>query len=187
MRRFAVIVGALSLVLSTALTAPLDAGASPVTSTLAGCSGTAYPPSPHATILASTTTPAFGDTIEASGVAYCANEDVRLTLGGSFVGTTHTDGTGSFDPPVKVNKTGKVPLCGIGASGLADDRDCVMLTVQSRGLGGQHGHKPSGGGGGTSFTGVDVLLLCLVAAVLLGAGWAFVAAGRKKRLAATRS
>jgi hypothetical protein len=146
------------------------------------CSDSAYPPSPHATIMASTTTPSVGETIEASGTAYCPDEDVRLTLAGQFVGTTHTDGSGDFDPPVKVTQTGKLLLCGIGASGLPNDRDCLTLTVKTHGQGGKH-HP----GGGTSFTGTDVALIVLAAVVLLAIGWALVAAGRRKRLVETRS
>lgn len=170
--------GMLALALSLAVPAAASAA---TLGSLAGCSDTAYPPSPHATIMASTTTPHVGETIEASGSAYCPDEDVRLTLAGAFVGTTHTDSSGDFDPPVTVHRTGKLLLCGIGASGLPNDRDCLTLTVTAP----QHGlagHNANGGG--TSFTGTDLLLLCLIAAALLVAGWALVAAGRRRRLVA---
>jgi hypothetical protein len=146
------------------------------------CNDSAYPPAPHATIMASTTTPSVGETIEASGTVYCPNEDVRITLAGKFITTTHTDQAGDFDPPVTVHQTGKLQLCGIGASGLPNDRDCLTLTVKAHNQGG--GHHP---GGGTSFTGVDILLIVLAAVVLLGAGWALLAAGRRKRVAEPRS
>jgi hypothetical protein len=180
MRRCTAVAGSIMLAFGLALAIPAAAGGAGLHAVGGACNATAYPPSPHAMIMSSTTTPALNETIEASGAAYCPDADVRLTLDGAFVGTTHTDGTGAFDPPVKVTKTGKLPLCGIGASGLANDRDCLTLTVKSLGTGGVQGHKP--GGGGTSLTGADILLICVAGAVLLAAGWAFVAAGRRKRL-----
>lgn len=184
MRRFGALIGAVCLGLGLAFALPSGAagaaGAAGLSALAGGCSDIAYPPSPHATIMASTTTPRVGETIEGSGTAYCPDEDVRLTLAGTFVGTTHTDSTGSFDPPVKVAQAGRQLLCGVGASGLPNDRDCIALVARSHGTGGEHAHKPNGGGG-TSFTGVDILLLCLLAAVLLGAGWALTVVGRRKR------
>jgi hypothetical protein len=185
MRRIWTLTGAAVLALGLALAVPATAAsAAGVQSVALGCSSAAYPPSPHATIMASTTTPSVGETIEASGTAYCADEDVRLTLAGRYVGTTHTDSTGAFDPPVTVHQTGKLRLCGIGASGLPNDRDCLILTVQAHNNNGGGGHNP---GGGTSFTGTDILLLCVLAAALLAAGWALVALGRRRRLVETRS
>jgi hypothetical protein len=146
------------------------------------CNDSNYPPSPHATIMASTTTPSVGETIEASGIAYCPNEDVRITLDGRYVTTTHTDSTGAFDPPVTVHHTGKLPLCGIGASGLPNDRDCLTLTVTANHQQGG-GHNP---GGGTSLTGTDILLIVVAAAALLGAGGALLVAGRRRRLVEAR-
>jgi hypothetical protein len=181
LRRVSAILATTALAFGLVVAVPAASASTP--HTLAGaCNGNAYPPSPHAQIQASTTTPSVGETIEASGIAYCPDEDVRITLAGTFVTTTHTDGTGAFDPPVKVTKTGKLRLCGIGASGLANDRDCLILTVKSHGVAGQP--PTHGGGSGTSLTGVDILLIVIAAAVLLGAGGAFVAAGRRKRLAA---
>jgi hypothetical protein len=180
MRRFWSVVAALAMSFGLALAVPAaaSAGGRHALPFAGACNDNAYPPAPHAMIAASTTTPSVGETIEASGTAYCPDEDVRLILAGTFVGTTHTDGNGAFDPPVKVTRTGKLQLCGIGASGLPNDRDCLILTVKSRGTGGAHKHRH----GGTSFTGVDVALLCLLAVVLVAGGWAFAAAGRRKQL-----
>jgi hypothetical protein len=184
MRRIWTFTGAAVLALGLTLAVPAAASASGLTVTAAGaCNDSNYPPSPHATIMSSTTTPAVGETIEASGVAYCPNEDVRILLAGKFVTTTHTDGTGAFDPPVTVHQTGKLPLCGIGASGLPNDRDCLTLTVVANHQQGG-GHTP---GGGTSFTGTDILLIVIAAAALLGAGGALLVAGRRKSLAEVRS
>jgi hypothetical protein len=182
MRRIWAPAVALLLALGASLAAPAAATAAGVPALAGGCSGSAYPPSVHATIMASTTTPHPGEVIEASGRAYCPNEDVRITLKGRFVTTTHTDGTGAFDPPVKVRGTGSMQLCGIGASGLPGDRDCITLTVTAHGTGGVQQHKPSGGG--TSLTGVDAALLCLAAGVLVALGWGLLLIGRRRRVGA---
>jgi hypothetical protein len=186
MRRMWTLSVAALVALGLILAVPAAAASATGLAAAAGaCNDSNYPPSPHATIMSSTTTPSVGETIEASGVAYCPDEDVRITLAGKFVGTTHTDQAGDFDPPVKVTQTGRLLLCGIGASGLPNDRDCLTLTVKANNQGGG-GHNP-GGGGGTSFTGVDILLILLAGLVLLVAGWALIVAGRRKRLALARS
>jgi hypothetical protein len=177
------LIGAALMALGMAFSVPAAATASGLQAAAAGaCNNSNYPPSPHAQIMASTTTPDVNETIEASGAAYCPNEDVAITLNGKFVTTTHTDSTGAFDPPVTVHRTGKQPLCGIGASGLPNDRDCLTLTVTAHGQGG--GHNP---GGGTSFTGTDIMLIVVAAAVLLGAGATLLVAGRRRHVAELRT
>lgn len=179
MRRMWTLIGAAVMALGLAFAVPAAASATGLQAAAAGaCNNSNYPPQPHAQIMASTTTPNVGETIEASGIAYCPDEDVRITLNGQYVTTTHTDSTGAFDPPVTVHETGKLPLCGIGASGLPNDRDCLTLTVKSHGQGGAH--NP---GGGTSMTGTDVMLIVVAAAVLLGAGGTLLVAGRRRRIA----
>lgn len=178
------IVAIAATLLGLALAVPASAGASGPRALAGACNGNAYPPSPHAQIEVSTTTPSVGETIEVSGTAYCPDEDVRITLAAAFVTTTHTDGTGAFDPPVKVTKSGKLRLCGIGASGLADDRDCLMLTVRSHGVAGVNaGPGGPGSPGGTAFTGLDLLLIIIVAAVLIGSGALLLRGGRRRRTA----
>jgi hypothetical protein len=135
-----------------------------------------YPPAPNATVQSSTTHPKVGQQIEASGIHYCPTEDVRLTIGGKFVGTGHTDATGAFDPQVVVpGPPGQKLLCGIGASGLATDRDCLTLFVAAAGT------SNGGSGGGTSFTGVEIGALIAVAAVLLVGGAVFLRAGQRRK------
>src|SRR5581483_12500433 len=88
MRRLLYALAALFLGLSAAvLAAPAIASAAPHAAAPAEiCPGftAAYPFSPDATIMASTTTPFVGEKIEASGIRYCPDENVRLTIGGQF-------------------------------------------------------------------------------------------------------
>lgn len=138
--------------------------------------GPCYPPGTcHAQIFSSTTTPFQGDTIKVSGKFYLPNEDVRLTIGGIFVGTAHTDGDGAFDPPVVVpDLLGDQVLEGVGASGFDFDRDSLILNIRTR----------SGAGsdnGGLASTGVKIAAISLLGAALLIGGGFLVMAGRRRR------
>ena len=178
MRRALSWLGVLTLVALTAVALPDAAAAAPLHTAPSGsCPGSqAYPPTPDATVEASSTAPATGASIEVSGVHYCGDEDVTITIAGKKVGTAHTDAQGSFDPKVVVpGPSGAKQLCGIGASGLAADANCLTLTVQT--AGGQA--EPASGG--TAFTGADVALIVAVAVLLLAGGVAFSTAGRRRR------
>ena len=133
-----------------------------------------YPYPIGATIMSSTTTPFIGQHIEASGIKYCHNEDVRLTIAGQFVGTAHTDNNGSFDPQVVVpGPVGDKLLCGVGASGLSEDQDCLTLHVVS----------PTGPNSGPplSFTGVEIGAIVAVALALIVGGVLFATVGRRRK------
>lgn len=179
MRRVVIALVALALGALALLGGPTVASATP-RAAVAGppCPGSVlYPPSPDATIMSSTTTPVIGQRIEASGIKYCPNEDVTLTIAGTFVGTAHTDGAGSFDPLVTVpGPVGDKLLCGIGASGLVDDRDCLTLHVRA-------GTGPNGNGNHLGSTGVEVATIVVVALALLGGGALFLGAGRRRKSA----
>ena len=155
---------------AAASAAPLRAAAAEV------CPGApAYPPHPDATILSSTTTPAIGQKIDASGIVYCPNEDVRITIAGAFVGTGHTDSSGSFDPQVVTvpGPAGDKQMCGVGASGLSNDQDCLTLHV------GASNTTPNGGG--LASTGVEIAAIVGVAVILLAGGAFFATAGRRRK------
>jgi hypothetical protein len=127
-------------------------------------------------VQASTTHPKVGQKIEASGVHYCPDEDVTITISGKFVGTAHTNSAGSFDPQVVVpGPVGDKPLCGIGASGLPNDRDCLTLFVQGAGV------NPGSSGGGTSLTGVEIGAMVAVASLLIVGGVAVARAGARRK------
>jgi hypothetical protein len=168
------------LLMASVLFVPFSAHAAPVrlASAPAACPHSKpYPPTPDATVLSSTTHPKVGQTIEASGIHYCPNENVRLTIGGKFVGNAHTNSVGAFDPPVVVPGPFSATklLCGVGASGLPNDRDCLTLFLSASGTGGGH-H-----GGGTSFTGVEIGALIALAALLLVGGVVFLRAGQRRK------
>ena len=122
--------------------------------------------------MASTTTPFVGEKIEASGIRYCPDENVRLTIGGQFVGDAHTNGAGKFDPQVTVpGPAGDKLLCGVGASGLPHDQDCLTLHVRAAG---------PNSGPPLSFTGVEIGAIIAVALALLVGGVLFATAGRRR-------
>lgn len=198
MRRLIRFVAVPALLLAGLLAVPAAAGAAPGARAAAPaaapqeiCPGAvAYPMSPGATIMSSTTTPYVGQTITASGVNYCPDEDVDITIGGKHVATTHTDGNGAFDSEVVVPApTGQRVLAGVGASGLSADRDSLMLTIRA-GAGvepvavGPAGGSSGGGSGtgGLAFTGTEIALLIALAAALLAGGIGLMYAGRRRSL-----
>jgi hypothetical protein len=168
-------------VLTPAMALAAPAGAAPHALAAGNCSSTAYSTiTPSAQIQSSTQTPFIGESIEASGVNYCPNEDVTITLRGKDVGTAHTDNNGSWDPAAitVTGPTGTAELCGIGASGLSNDRSCLTLTITANGTDGQNNGSD---GGGTAYTGVEIAGLIVLAVGLIGGGAALVTAGRKRK------
>ena len=143
---------------------------------------TCYPPGRcHAKIFSSTTTPVQGQRIKVSGKFYLPNENVRLTIGGVYVGTARTDADGAFDPPVTVpNLVGDQELSGVGASGLATDRDSLILTIRASGAAGAGDNA-----GGLASTGVQIAAFSLLGVVLLVGGGFLVLAARRRRAAHT--
>ena len=170
---------AVALVAAPAMASAASGGLHAIAPT---CPSANYPPAPNATVMSSTTTPFVGQKIEVSGSAYCPDEDVRLTIGGTFVGTAHTDGTGAFDPSAVVpGPVGQKQLCGVGASGLANDQDCLTLTI-----GAGHGTEAATTGGGLAMTGTQVAGLVVLATALVAGGAFFAAAGRRRKTGAPR-
>ncbi|GAB2472958.1 hypothetical protein [Jatrophihabitans fulvus] len=147
-----------------------------------------YPVDVCATIAVSTTVPQPGERITVSGVDFVANADVTLVLkpvSGTAsdreygVGTARTDGQGSFRTTIVM------PAEAIGTydlhatSGLPNDASCPADPTQRLRLGagsddgnnaGPNGGPAGGGDGGTANTGLNVLLLLLVAAALIALG-----------------
>jgi hypothetical protein len=142
-----------------------------------------YPPTTQAVISTSTTTPYQGQHIEVSGMTYHASEDVKLYIGGQFVGTGHTDSAGSFDPLVTTpDLLGHQTLTGVGASGAANDVDSLVLTISKGSPAGVAGGGGPGGssGGGLAFTGVEIAGLVGIAVALLAGGTAMMVVGRRR-------
>lgn len=165
---------------TAALAAPAHLGAAHAIAAKSCPKPRPYPPAPNATVEVNTTVPHVGDPLEISGVHYCPDENVDLTIAGQHVGTGHTDATGGFDPKVTTpGPPGAKQVCGIGASGLATDRDCLRIHVRGSGAGGAGTGPP--GGGGTAFTGVQIALLGLAALVLFVSGVVVTTLGRNRR------
>ena len=71
-------------------------------------------------------------------------------------------------------------MCGIGASGLRHDRDCLFIQVQGS-VASSTAPPPAPGGGGTAFTGVRIALLGFLALVLVVGGVVVTTLGRNRR------
>jgi hypothetical protein len=180
MRRMLTPLLALSL-LFVALAAPMAVSAAPVRATAPDTcpQPQPYPPGPHATVQVNTTNPFVGETIEVSGINYCPNESVDIQIEGKHVATAHTDSTGAFDPPAVVPPpAGAQQVCGIGASGLSTDQDCLTINVRAKS---NATTPPSNTNGGTASTGVKIALLGLLALVLVVSGVVLATLGRNRR------
>lgn len=178
------------LLLAASVLVPASAQAQPSAQAVAGSCPhpQPYPPGPNATVQSSATNVHSGETIKVSGIRYCPDVDVTITIHGRLVATGHTNSAGSFGPDAAVVPAEQTTaqLCGTGASGLAGDRDC--LTLHFRGVAGVAAARAPGAnaganGGGTAFTGVEIAALIAVAAALLSVGIAFSTAGRRRTAA----
>lgn len=188
MRRIIARLAVLALIFTALFAAPALARTPAQSPATAPCPHSGqYPPTTQATVQTSTTNPTVGQQIKISGVHYCANEDVQVTLAGKTVGTAHTGADGSFDFELTVpGPPGTMRVCGLGASGLPNDADCLNIVVQSAGNQGVGNGAGNNNGGGTAFTGANIALLCALAALLIAGGVAFSARGRRAN-SATRS
>jgi len=143
----------------------------------------AYPPTTCASLSVSTTQPAAGETITVSGVNFTANTSVHLVLNTTTtdLATVSSDAQGSFSTPVKLpaGLTGAHAV--VAVSGAPTGHGCgrphVVVDIQPFGS-----STPTGAHhGGNSFTGVDLLLVVLVAAVLIAAGVALTRGAKRGR------
>lgn len=144
----------------------------------------AYPVVTCSTLAVSTTTPAAGETITVSGTNFRPNETVRLELHTDVhvlkTLTTGADGSFSTEVTLPDGVTGTHLLVAVGAStkaaGCPADPS-VSISIQGSGVGGvATSSAPAGvggqsdGPGSTAFTGMNVLLLLIVAAILIVLG-----------------
>jgi hypothetical protein len=137
-----------------------------------------YPPSVGAALAVSTTNPQPGDSITVTGSHFVANASVRLELHTTVVvlKTVQADASGDFTTTVTLpdGVTGTHTI--VAATGVPTSGDCatptITITIQNPG---------PNGGGGTSFTGVDVLAMVIGALALLGVGIALTRSGKRRK------
>ena len=152
---------------------------SPASSASAAPGAFAYPPTTCTGQLSvSTTHPLVGETITVSGTNFNAHSNVHLVLHTKAhdLGTFTTNAQGSFSAQVQL------PFGVLGAhtivatSGAANIGQCPGLRIQI--------HAPAATstspGGPTSYTGTDILLIVLAAAVLIAAGLIFSRSGKRR-------
>jgi hypothetical protein len=142
----------------------------------------AYPPTICPTLSVSTTHPLPGETITVSGVNFNANAQVHLVLHSKAydLGTVSSDGQGSFSTPVKLPSGVLGRHVIVAVSGAPQIQDCPIAVVVHIHQPGGSNSGPGGHHGGNSFTGVDILLIVLAAAALLGAGVALNRGGKRR-------
>jgi hypothetical protein len=182
----------LRAVLLLPLTAVLLLVGAPVA--VAGADPAAYPVSVCATISTSTTNPLPGQSIVIIGNNFDPNASVRLVLDtGAVLGRVTTDANGHFRTsvrmPASATNTGMHKIYAKGgttdqpANCPTDPVQTVTIQASSSEPGGSGGNS----GGGTAFTGVDVLGLLAGAAVLILAGVGLNRRGRSAKRRATQA
>lgn len=132
----------------------------------------------------STTAPNPGETITVTGSAFLANASVKLSLRSQSnhaqvfdLKTVRADPRGAFTTQIVVPEGTTngghydlIATTGINtADGCTDPLQTLAIGSATAG-GGNAGGAGGSGGAGTAFTGVNVLLMLLVAAGLIGAG-----------------
>ena len=142
----------------------------------------AYPPTTcPGTLSVSTTHPLPGETITVTGANFTAGAHVRLVLHTKVydLGTFKADAQGSFTAQVTLPSGVRGRHLVIAVSGAAHISSCPGVPIQIHSPGATSS-GPGGHHGGNSFTGVDILLIVLAAAVLLGVGVLLTRGGRRR-------
>ena len=139
-----------------------------------------YPPTTCPGALSvSTTHPLPGETITVTGHNFSPGGSVHLVLrpGPYDLGTFQADAQGSFTAHVKLPDGVVGRHVVVAVSGAPHIAQCAGAVIQI-----QAGGESTGPGGppGTSFTGIDLLLILLAAAVLIAAGVLFVRSGKRR-------
>jgi hypothetical protein len=146
-----------------------------------------YPAHSGASLAVSTTRPMMGEQITLSGANFKPDTSLRLVLHTQPVVLTSltVGGQGSFTTQVRL-PDGVTGAHRIVAVGTPENPTCpgspvVTIRIQSHGAAGSSAGPGPGGPGGTSFTGVDVLLIVIAALVLLGVGVVLNKTGGKRK------
>jgi hypothetical protein len=142
----------------------------------------AYPPKTCPGMLSvSTTHPLPGETITVTGANFTPGAQVHLVMHTTTydLGTFKADGQGNFSAQVKLPNGVFGRHLIIAVSGAPHINQCPGDPIQIHGPEGTS-NGPGGHHGGNSFTGVDILIIVLVAAGLLGAGVALTRGGKRR-------
>ena len=140
----------------------------------------AYPPTTcPGELSVSTTHPLIGETITVSGSNFNAHAAVHLVLDtrSHSLGTFDTNGQGSFSAQVQLPAGVLGTHVIVALSGAPNIGQCPGVTIQIHAPEATSTGPP---GGPTSFTGVDILIIVLIAAGLLGAGVALTRGGKRR-------
>lgn len=128
----------------------------------------------------STTHPLPGETITVTGTNFRADARVHLVMHTTTydLGTFTANAQGHFTAEVRLPRGVAGNHVILATSGAAHIRQCAGQPIQIHRPGGVNAQPP---GHGTSFTGIDILIILLVAAGLLGAGVALTRSGKRRR------
>ena len=141
-----------------------------------------YPPTTcPGTLSVSTTHPLPGETITVTGTGFTPGANVHLVLRTKTydLGTFTANDQGSFVAHVTLPKGVYGRHLVIAVSGAPNVKQCPGDPIQIQSPGGES--TGPGGPPGTSFTGTDLLMILIAAAVLIGAGVVFMQSGKRRK------
>lgn len=153
---------------------------SPAAPSSASPGALAYPPTTcPGSLSVSTTHPLVGETITVSGANFNAHAGVHLVMHSKSydLGTFNTDAQGSFSAQVRLPFGVVGTHVIVAVSGAPNIGQCPGVRIQ---IHGPAATSTGPGGPPTSFTGTDLLLILLAAAVLLAAGVVFNRSGKRR-------
>ncbi|HEX3614071.1 MAG TPA: hypothetical protein VHU88_20450 [Sporichthyaceae bacterium] len=141
-----------------------------------------YPPAGcPGSLSVSTTHPLPGETITVTGTDFSPGANVHLVMRSQSydLGTFKANAQGSFTAQVKLpaGVVGRHLI--VAVSGAPHITQCEGDPIQIQPPNGTS-TGPNGHHGGNSFTGVDILVIVLIAAGLLGAGVALTRGGKRR-------
>ncbi|MGI8677099.1 MAG: hypothetical protein ACR2LX_00135 [Jatrophihabitans sp.] len=170
-------------------------------------SAVAYPVATCSTLSVSTTTPNPGETITVTGNNFRPNTSVQLVLRAhtgssgfvelkglqadaqdSLLKTVRTDAQGSFSTTVTLPSSATsggydlVATTGFETAGQCSGSPLVSLTIGAANAGPAGNNGGTNGGGGTAFTGVNILIMLIVAGALIGTGVALNRRSNSRKL-----
>lgn len=140
-------------------------------------SATAYPPTTCPSLSVSTTNPQPGETFTLSSSGMPAHAMVKIYLHSDpiLLKTVETDASGSFTTTITLpdGVTGTHTIVAVPDKPMAPGCPPPSVTIDIQGK--------NTNGGGTAFTGLDVLAMLLGAAVLIGIGVGLNRSGKRRR------
>jgi hypothetical protein len=154
-----------------------------LTSLRSTASADPYPPSVGCSLSVSSSS---GGSLTLTGSGYGANQTLSITADGASLGSVTTDSTGAFQTTVQVPSSGGSQTIVVGSSSTSCSTSTTSGVAAERNSRSSNSASGSGsssgsGTGGLASTGVKVLAISTLGALLIAGGLLVTFAGRRRR------